>query len=85
MRWLSLHKQRMVGIGLLCLAFVAGYQYLFWNVFVDEGDTLAIGWLITRGYRPYVDVWAAHFPLPDYWVAGIVSPFGNSIFAVRSD
>jgi hypothetical protein len=51
--------------------------------FVDEGDTLSVGWMLSQGSILYRDVFSHHFPFPYYWVAGIVRIFGNSFEAVR--
>lgn len=65
------------------LSFVAGCVELFWGNFIDEGDNIALGLLIARGYVLYRDLFSHHFPFPYYWVAGVTGLFGPSILAVR--
>lgn len=72
-----------IGTILLLYSFVLGCQSLFWRIFVDEGDNLVVGWLMSQGYVLYRDLFSHHFPLAYYWVAGVTALFGPSIFAVR--
>lgn len=74
---------RPAAVILLLLSFAVGCTQLYWNNFIDEGDNIAVGDMLARGYVLYRDVFSHHFPFPYYWVALVVSCCGNSIFAVR--
>ncbi len=71
------------GTFLLLLSFLVGLTKLYYGRFVDEADTLTLGWLISEGYTLYQDVFSHHFPLPYFWAAGVVSLVGNSFVAMR--
>ena len=66
------------GLILLGVSFLLGLTKLFYWQFVDEGNNLVYGWLISRGLVIYRDVFSQHFPLAYFWTAGVVSIFGNS-------
>lgn len=71
------------GYILLVLSFLIGLTKVYYGRFVDEADTMTIGWLITEGYTLYDDVFSHHFPFPYYWSAMVVAIFGNAFAAVR--
>jgi hypothetical protein len=71
------------GLALLALSFLIGLTKVYFGRFVDEADTITVGWLISQGYTLYHSVFSHHFPLPYYWVALVVRLFGNSFIAVR--
>jgi hypothetical protein len=71
------------GITLLGISFLIALTKVYYGRFVDEGDNLAVGWLLSQGSILYRDVFSHHFPFAYYWVAGIVHIFGNSFEAVR--
>jgi hypothetical protein len=71
------------GFVLLAISFLIALTKVYYGRFVDEGDNLSVGWLLSQGSILYRDVFSHHFPLPYYWVAGIVRIFGNSFAAVR--
>lgn len=68
---------------LLTIAFLLGCLTIYWSQFGDEADNLVVGWLLTRGYVLYRDLFSHHFPFPYYWSAAVIGLFGKSIFAVR--
>src|SRR5512146_1332285 len=68
---------------MLVLSFIFGLTKIYYGRFVDEADTITVGWLISRGSVLYRDVFSHHFPFSYYWTAGVVSIFGNSFPAVR--
>jgi hypothetical protein len=76
-------RSPLAGYTLLLLAFLVGLTRLYYGRFVDEADNLTVGWLVSQGSVLYQDVFSHHFPFPYYWVAGVVSLFGNSFAAVR--
>lgn len=71
------------GLILLGISFLIALTKVYYGRFVDEGDNLSVGWLLSQGSILYRDVFSHHFPFPYYWVAGIVRIFGNSFEAVR--
>lgn len=71
------------GAILLLISFLIGLTKIYYGRFVDEADTMTVGWLISKGYILYRDVFSHHFPLSYYWAAGVVSIFGNSFIAIR--
>jgi hypothetical protein len=71
------------GYALLAIAFLVGLTKVYFGRFVDEADNITVGWLLSEGYNLYRDVFSHHFPFPYYWVAGVVSLFGNSFAAIR--
>jgi hypothetical protein len=75
--------RRRLGWALLAIASVLGCLTVYWNQFGDEADNLIIGWLLTRGYVLYRDVFSHHFPFPYYWSAVVIGLFGKSILAAR--
>lgn len=82
--WNSREKiARWLPWGCLGLATVIGILTLYRGAFGDEADNLAVGALVREGYVLYRDVFSHHFPLPYYWVAGVVALFGRSLLAVR--
>jgi hypothetical protein len=71
------------GIFLLLLSFLIGLSKIYFGRFVDEADTMTVGWLIARGAVLYRDVFSHHFPLSYYWVAAVVGLFGSSFVILR--
>ncbi len=71
------------GLALLALSFLIGLTKVYYGRFVDEADTITVGWLISQGYTLYHSVFSHHFPLPYYWAALVVRLFGNSFAAIR--
>jgi hypothetical protein len=69
-------------LGLSAAVALTQVFYLYYNI-GDEGDKLATGWLVAKGWVLYKDIFSHHFPLSTLWVAGIVKIFGPSILAVR--
>ena len=68
---------------LLGAAALVGCTTLYAYSFADEGDSLWIGLLLSRGQRLYRDFFSHHFPFQDYWGAAVIAAFGKSILAVR--
>jgi hypothetical protein len=75
--------RRRLGWILLAVAFFLGCLTVGWNQFGDEADNLVTGWLLTRGYELYRDVFSHHFPFAYYWSAAVIGLFGKSIFVAR--
>ena len=71
------------GLLLLAISFLIALTKVYYGRFVDEGDNLSVGWLLSHGSILYRDVFSHHFPLPYYWVAAVVRIFGNSFVAAR--
>jgi hypothetical protein len=71
------------GLALLALSFLIGITKVYYGRFVDEADTITVGWLVSQGYTLYHSVFSHHFPLPYYWAALVVRLFGNSFAAIR--
>lgn len=69
-------------LGLSALISSTQVFYVYYNL-GDEGDTLAVGWLMSRGWILYKDIFSHHFPLSYLWAALVVRIFGASILAVR--
>ena len=74
---------RRLGWILLAVAFLLGCLTVGWSQFVDEADNLVTGWLLTRGYELYGDVFSHHFPFAYYWSAAVIGVFGKSILVAR--
>jgi hypothetical protein len=72
-----------VGFSLLAIAFLLGLTKLVFGQFADEANNLVYGWLVSKGYVLYRDVFSQHFPFAYYWTAVVVTLFGNSQAAVR--
>ncbi len=70
----------LLGISVL-IAFTQVF-YVYYNL-GDEGNTLTTGWLISRGWRLYSEVFSHHLPFSYLWVVMVVKLFGSSIFALR--
>ncbi len=79
-RWLN---SKWLGGSLLLIALGIGLATLFWGTFVDEGDNLAVGMMLSRGSVLYRDVFSHHFPFAYYWMAVVTALFGPSIAAAR--
>jgi hypothetical protein len=60
------------GMVLLSISFLIALTKVYYSRFVDEGDNLSVGWLLSQGSILYRDVFSHHFPFPYYWVAGVV-------------
>lgn len=56
--------------------------YVYYNL-GDEGNTLTTGWIMSRGWQLYSEVFSHHLPFSYMWVVIIVKNFGNSIFVLR--
>jgi len=69
---------------LIFSAIVATTQvyYVYYNL-GDEGDTITVGWLISKGWVLYKDVFSHHFPFPYLFTALVIKIFGASILPVR--
>jgi hypothetical protein len=69
---------------LLISAVLASFQvyYIYYNS-GEEGDTIAVGWLSSKGWVLYKDVFSHHFPFPYFYVALIVKLFGTTILPIR--
>ena len=61
---------------------LANVYFTYYNV-GDEGDTVAVGWLISQGQVLYKDIFSHHFPLAYYFTSFIFSLFPQTIFSVR--
>jgi hypothetical protein len=72
-----------VGGSLLLIALSIGLLTMFRGSFSDEGDNLATGLLLSRGYILYRDVFSHHFPFAYYWSAVVASLLGTSIAGAR--
>jgi hypothetical protein len=72
-----------VGFSLLGIACLLGLTKLVFGQFADEANNLVYGWLVSKGYVLYRDVFSQHFPFAYYWTAVVVTLFGNSQAAVR--
>lgn len=70
----------LLGISAL-IAFTQVF-YVYYNL-GDEGNTLTTGWLISRGWQLYSEVFSHHLPFSYLWVVMVVKLFGSSIFALR--
>ncbi len=79
-RWL---RANWLGGLLLLVSFGIGVITLFWGTFVDEGDNLAVGLMLSRGSVLYRDIFSHHFPFAYYWTAAVTALFGPSIAAAR--
>lgn len=76
---------KVIGYSLLLLsAFIAVSQvyYVYYNL-GDEGDTIAVGWLVSKGWVLYKDIFSHHFPLPYLFIALVIKIFGAKILPVR--
>jgi hypothetical protein len=74
-----------IGYGLLILSALVGMTqvfYVYYNL-GDEGDTIAVGWLISKGWVLYKDIFSHHFPLPYLWAGLVMKLFGATILSVR--
>lgn len=81
----SLEPSLFISFGLLLLSAIVSltqvyYVYYNWG---DEGEIITIGWLISKGWVLYKDVFTHHFPLPYFFVALVVKLFGASILPIR--
>lgn len=72
-----------IGFALLIISFLIGLTKVYFGRFVDEAETITFGWLISQGDVLYRDIFSHHFPFPYYWVAMVVSFFGNSFISIR--
>ena len=79
-QWLN---SAQAGISLLVISLLIGLTKLYFGLFVDETDNLYVGWLISKGYVLYRDVFSHHFPFPYYWTALVAAFFGNSFPIMR--
>jgi hypothetical protein len=74
-----------VSIGLLFLSVLIALTqvyYVYYN-FGDEGSTITIGWLVSKGWVLFRDVFSHHFPLAYVFVALVIKVFGSSILTIR--
>jgi hypothetical protein len=78
--WLT---EKRIGVALLLGSVAINLAQLYWGGLPDEGDNIATGLLIAKGYVLYKDVFSHHFPLPYHWVAIIIPLLGTSILAIR--
>lgn len=78
-------RRPVVGYSLLGLSVVISLWQLFYENynFGDEGDTFAVGWLMSNGWEIYGDVFSHHFPGSYALVALVVKLFGPSPTAIR--
>jgi hypothetical protein len=84
--WIQARRQLdspAVGFSLLAISFLLGLTKLVFGQFSDEANNLVYGWLVSKGYVIYRDVFSQHFPFAYYWTGSVVSLFGNSQAAVR--
>ena len=79
-RWLN---SPAAGIVLLIISLLIGLTKQYFGLFVDEADNMYVGWLISKGFVLYRDVFSHHFPFPYYWTALVALFFGNSFVAMR--
>lgn len=76
-------NQIQLGVVLLAVSVIINIAQIYWGNLPDEGDNIASGLLITKGYLLYKDIFSHHFPLPYHWAAAVISLFGASITAIR--
>jgi hypothetical protein len=79
-QWLNSYQ---AGIVFLIISLLIGLTKLYFGRFVDEADNLNVGWLISKGYILYRDVFSHHFPFTYYWVALVAAFVGNSFAIMR--
>jgi hypothetical protein len=72
-----------IGWALLGASFLIGCTTVYWGSAADEGDNLAVGLLLRRGYVLYDDIFSHHFPFTYYWALALLCLFGKSILAAR--
>jgi hypothetical protein len=78
--WLN---SAQAGIVLLAVSLLIGLTKQYFGLFVDEADNMYVGWLISKGYTLYRDVFSHHFPFPYYWTALVALIFGHSFVMMR--
>jgi hypothetical protein len=63
-------KDQRVGYLLLFISLLIGLVTIFYTYynFGDESDTYTVGWLLTKGYVLYKDLFSHHFPFSYLWV-----------------
>lgn len=71
------------GIILLGVSILIDLVLLYYLRFVDEGDTMTTGWLMSQGYVLYRDLFSHHAPLPYAWAALVTLIAGRSFMALR--
>ncbi|GIW39627.1 MAG: hypothetical protein KatS3mg076_0204 [Candidatus Binatia bacterium] len=71
------------GSVLVAASFVLGLPFLYWNTFVDEGDSFAVATLLLRGRTLYRDVFSHHFPFVYDWLAWSGLTAGPSVGVYR--
>jgi hypothetical protein len=75
--------RRRLGALLLVVACVIGCIHLYGRDSIDEGDNLAAGMLMARGWVLYRDIFSHHFPFAYYWSALVAALCGPSLLAWR--
>jgi hypothetical protein len=75
----------VIGYIFLGLAFFISLgSMLFSNYnFADESDTIAVGWMVSRGLILYKDIFSHHFPISYFWAAAVIKLFGPSFTILR--
>jgi len=76
-------NNNFISLILISISFLIGIFTIYMGEFGDESDNLIIGYLITQGYDLYSDIFSHHFPFTYYWVAFVITIFGNLIFFTR--
>lgn len=78
--WLT---PKTIGMALLAASVLINSVQIYWGNFPDEGDNIAAGLLMTKGYVLYRDIFSHHFPLPYHWAAIVISLMGATLTPLR--
>lgn len=79
----SVKFEILIGLFMIILGGIFGFLIRYYGNFVDEGDHLAVGKLISEGWVLYKDVFSHHPPLVYYWISGLIKLFGCNIGIIR--
>lgn len=78
------HSAMIVGSLLVAVSALLGLPLLYWNTFVDEGDSFAVATLVLHGNVLYRDIFSHHFPLVYDWLAWTARVAAPSVTTYRA-
>lgn len=75
-----LQKQNFIYLFTIIASYIILFQNRLYKSFPDESDNFVVGWLISKGYVLYRDIFSHHMPFP-YYYAGLLVKLGLNDFS----
>lgn len=78
-----IQRQNIVCLLSIIISYILLVQNRLWQSFVDEADNFVGGWLISKGWGLYKDVFSHHMPFPYYYSSLLIKLGLNDVNGLR--